>query len=967
MARLTPDHRWHWSVEPPFPFLANQTTVSDELLRACRTLYGNGPAYLIPLPGGPEEGYLVVVASGQFPTSSFREQVAYGLARAPYSDVRRALWALIADGRNPYREVSPTRWQLHDGTQVDFTGPTIVGDRTLHEVVADGFYAAKEAHFFQEANLASLGPVTREPVGRLLGNGTMVITHPVVENFAVTHGVLDLLKPMPVVFLPAVQRILGLWGVAAEGEKLSLFRMEMPPLTTPVFDTVTSTPVPPGVDAARALRAYRNFRGPAQTPQPQAATPPTPPQDPRLAGGYVQPTVDLTQTPQPATGNPQPTTPHIVPIPPAPAPAQPVVPMDTTTPTPQATPTQPQWAQTNTPSAPAMPASFPEPAPAPVEGTMQLPPVEETRQIPLTGLSPLPPAAPTQTGVPAAAPVEQSTPAEPTVQLPPAEETRQILLNGDYPARPGAPAPQATTTPAEVPVAQPATPNAAGQASPATPPIPTLTPTPTPTEAPAAPAKQSDQAETTSTASVPKATPKAQDLPPFRGTNPLPNSIGMATAVGATDALHAPTPEVPAAVPVEPAALPEAEPTVQLSSLAQDWQDQTPTDLSKPEALVVRESQPANALVGIDPQPASEDILAPADIPAEESPAELTVQLPSMAKTQEIRRPVGMDNEDQAEAATIPTSPAVDPTVPAVTALRMAPTTAAPQAPISSEADAPAQPPVSAPAFVNQAIKAESESLSSLEDSTTEAAPAQPEVELPSTAKTEFIPKYQEKAVSPAPEEAASESEVSPESVITPMVTSNPVVAEAAQGSVEAQPAPQVDGSLPAANEPVETPAEPEVELPSMAQTQYIRKLADVAKPVIPAVKHINPFVDPLPQPTPQAPAFPSVAPEPQAIAQPEPSAPTFPAADVAEIPQVEPTVDLPSMAQTQHIYKLGEVAEPVVRAVKHDNPFLNPVLQPEAPSPAPADSPADESPVLPSVEITHHIPVQRDPGPEET
>lgn len=423
IAFVTPEHQWQWRINVPFDFLAKETTVSDELLRACRTLYGNGPIYLIPTDGG----HSAVAVTGDFPASTLREQVIRGVAKAPYRDVQRALVSLLAEGGHSYQEIASGRWRLSDGTIIDVGAGSVIGEMTLSNIVADGFYTATEAQFFQEASRLQPGPSHKVLVGHRQADGRILITHPTVQKFAVEKGIVELLRPISPAALPAVQRILSLWGMEATGENIHLFRLNLPVITPRVFDTVTATPVPPGVDAAAARQAYITYRGAERLLGGQ-----TPTNTPIIGGGYVQ----QTQVPAPATTG-VPVTPA-APIPPAPTnqvtSGYTVATPDNTRHLPPVEETRqiPSWAPT-TPSAPTPQQSAVPSLPEAPAHTMHIPPVEETRQIPIWA-TPQEPHVQVPTG---ALPDEEPTVSIPTSQpetpTPTSEEPTEYILTQTTP------------------------------------------------------------------------------------------------------------------------------------------------------------------------------------------------------------------------------------------------------------------------------------------------------------------------------------------------------------------------------------------------------------------------------------------------------------------------------------------------------------------------------------------------------
>ena len=282
------------------PELRGTQPLSDELIRAARTLHGNAPAFIAPF--GDRGQALVVLNDTHYPTD-IRADLVEGLALLPpHADAHRALASYAA-----FRELgiqnSPSYTALSDGTAVTFRQNRpieVTGGLTLRDVRADSAFSSAEHQLLFDA-LSPTGQVSYNPrAGTAVIEGQLEVSalplatiHDGVwrwawadtrvpgqgpgglRRFGVDNGLLPLVSPtLPVeqalnLDLTAVAKpVLQLWTHTTvdtgEGFQVVLLlnhpRLHLPPASFAAIEATLYTQLDPELDARRAVAAYASQR-----------------------------------------------------------------------------------------------------------------------------------------------------------------------------------------------------------------------------------------------------------------------------------------------------------------------------------------------------------------------------------------------------------------------------------------------------------------------------------------------------------------------------------------------------------------------------------------------------------------------------------------------------------------------------------------------------------------------------------
>ncbi len=279
--------------------------VTAESLTAARTLCGNGtllraPDYALILP--PDN-----------PWHSERESLLVGLPQIPSGvDKQRAILAHSVLWNSQPLSLTDNSARLVDGTQLGFADCAITslnGDLSLSDVLSDAWFISSEYDLFlnsflpsstlsqaENANtylLTSAQGRTLRCTGEVIGTLTQSAFYwgwitpgntseqsrqlsYIVRNFAVQHGIPELLSPIigrdtwdNMHILRAVQRITNRWvclPCELENGSAHLIALEnpafrLPDVTPDCVTAVRHVPTPPYIDVQRAWTSYKHYRG----------------------------------------------------------------------------------------------------------------------------------------------------------------------------------------------------------------------------------------------------------------------------------------------------------------------------------------------------------------------------------------------------------------------------------------------------------------------------------------------------------------------------------------------------------------------------------------------------------------------------------------------------------------------------------------------------------------------------------
>lgn len=278
---------WKWKDDPQFRFLG--TWPSDDMIKAARTLSGNGPCFLVPQKDGSFD--VAIVNADQLPKLHIRTTLCVGLANMPASmEIERALTAFGATN-GIHIDMTESKATFDDGTIVDLKTRRVASSLTFTDVVADAFYFSTEHQLFFEGRFPG-SPVTFNPTTNKVlidesfsAHGIIVGTitdgmwqwkhNASLRKFALDHAVLEFLRektPVPEAaalgFDCATKRILKHWThvfVQLDDDTIALVIMDAPQLRLPPPNpeatlAVLATPLPQDVDKQRAKISYHQLR-----------------------------------------------------------------------------------------------------------------------------------------------------------------------------------------------------------------------------------------------------------------------------------------------------------------------------------------------------------------------------------------------------------------------------------------------------------------------------------------------------------------------------------------------------------------------------------------------------------------------------------------------------------------------------------------------------------------------------------
>lgn len=282
------------------PELHGTQPLSDELIRAARTLHGNAPAFIAPF--GNRGQALVVLNDPHHPTD-IRTDLVEGLALLPpHADAHRALSSYAAF-RGLGIQRNPSYTALSNGTAVTFRQHRpieVTGGLTLRDVRADSAFSSAEHQLLFDA-LSPTRQVSYNPqAGTAVIEGQLEVSAlPLatidggvwrwawadtrvrgqgsggLRQFGVDNGLLPLVSPtLPVaqanqLDLTAVAKpVLQLWTHAivntGEGFQTVLLlnhpRLHLPPASHAAIEATLHTRLDPELDARRAVAAYATQR-----------------------------------------------------------------------------------------------------------------------------------------------------------------------------------------------------------------------------------------------------------------------------------------------------------------------------------------------------------------------------------------------------------------------------------------------------------------------------------------------------------------------------------------------------------------------------------------------------------------------------------------------------------------------------------------------------------------------------------
>lgn len=282
------------------PELHGTQPLSDDLIRAARTLYGNAPAFIAPF--GNRGQALVVLNDPHLPTD-IRTDLVEGLALLPpHADADRALSSYAAF-RGLGIQRSPGYTALSNGTAVTFRQHRpveVTGGLTLRDVRADSAFSSAEHQLLFDA-LSPTAQVSYNPQAgtAVIGGELEVSALPLatieedvwrwawadtrvrgqglrgLRQFGVDNGLLPLVSPMlPVeqaltLDLTAVAKpVLQVWTHttvdSGQGFQVVLLlnhpRLHLPPASFAAIEATLHTRLDPELDGRRAVAAYASQR-----------------------------------------------------------------------------------------------------------------------------------------------------------------------------------------------------------------------------------------------------------------------------------------------------------------------------------------------------------------------------------------------------------------------------------------------------------------------------------------------------------------------------------------------------------------------------------------------------------------------------------------------------------------------------------------------------------------------------------
>lgn len=278
---------WKWKDEPQFRFLG--TWPSDDMIKAARTLAGNGPCFLVPQPDGSFD--VAVLDADQLPKLHVHTALCVGLANMPATmELERALTAFGATN-NIGMTTTDDKVTFDEGTVVDLATRRVVSSLTFANVVADAFYFSTEHQMYFEGRYPGapvmFNPVTNSVIvadsfaahGLIVGrikDGVWQWEHNAsLRKFALDYAILEFLRDRTPVaeaaargFDCATKRILKHWThvfVRLDDDTTALVIMDahqlrLPPASPEATLAVMATPLPKGVDKQRAKISYHQLR-----------------------------------------------------------------------------------------------------------------------------------------------------------------------------------------------------------------------------------------------------------------------------------------------------------------------------------------------------------------------------------------------------------------------------------------------------------------------------------------------------------------------------------------------------------------------------------------------------------------------------------------------------------------------------------------------------------------------------------
>ncbi|AZA09643.1 DUF6882 domain-containing protein [Corynebacterium pseudopelargi] len=285
--------QWQWRQEYAFdiPELRGTQEGSDALLRAARTLNGNGPGYFVPLEDG---SFDLVIISDALPELPLDTALTLGLGAVENPrDLPRAMMAFAAEHSLGFeqRDGAIVVEDEQQRVQVDLGTGQIASSMQLVDVLSDAFYYSTEHQLFYEGQ--GLPAVVEYNAARgetPYGNAMLIATiragkfrwsfdhapGKALQQFAIDQHLSALLKPSwdvheaEQLFLEnAAKPVLNSWTHAfcqldADTMGLLFFNQPaspLPPLSKAAAMATLQAPIPDALDARRSLEFYASKRG----------------------------------------------------------------------------------------------------------------------------------------------------------------------------------------------------------------------------------------------------------------------------------------------------------------------------------------------------------------------------------------------------------------------------------------------------------------------------------------------------------------------------------------------------------------------------------------------------------------------------------------------------------------------------------------------------------------------------------